>query len=77
MEADKARLAEVGVLLDAVNEDQRDLYDERLALWRRLKEAGIPAGELARLAGVLPGTLKTAMAEARRRDESRSAAPAG
>lgn len=69
VEAAKARLRELGGLLEAVNGDRDDLYEERLQLWKDLTAAGVERAEMAEAAGVTPGMVKFAMTAARKRSE--------
>lgn len=71
--AAKERLREVGDLIEAVNDDVRGLYAERLDLWQRLTAAGVDRAEMATLASTTPGMVKFALSAARKK-ESASAA---
>lgn len=61
LDADKARLQELGDLIPAVNEDREALYEERLSIWKRLRAAGVEREEMARLAGTSVQMVKFAL----------------
>lgn len=67
LDVSKARLREVGTLIESVNSDRDRLYEERLDLWKTLADAGVDRTELASLAGTTPGMVKFAFSADRKK----------
>lgn len=67
LDRDKARLREVGDLIETVNTDRDHLYEERLVIWKRLAKAGVDRVELASLAKTTPGMVKFAFSADRKK----------
>ena len=70
LQADESRLEEIRRELPPHVDESTRLFAERLEIWKRLSEHGVPNTRLAQLSGTEPSNVRVALHKARRQASS-------